>query len=255
MRRLISIVAILAFLLPAVVGQAQAAANCQFVLGFATLAAALPQQVGQCVENESHAANGDALQHTTGGLLVWRKADNWTAFTDGYRTWVNGPNGLEGRLNTQRFPWEANPDRLPVVPDSPYGPRPPAPPYSGPLLKVAPLASAVSGPLTLGVSGSRFAPGETVILQGTDEPSFLIKTGDPMAPFHRITCTKQTLGPLRVSADQAGSFTASFSVVNFPGTRLNIHLTANDPASGKVFSEGNGGSEPLLAAIPAGCIG
>jgi LysM repeat protein len=115
MRRLISIVAILAFLLPAVVGQAQAAANCQFVLGFATLAAALPQQVGQCVENESHAANGDALQHTTGGLLVWRKVDNWTAFTDGYHTWVNGPNGIQERLNTQRFPWEANPDHLPVV--------------------------------------------------------------------------------------------------------------------------------------------
>ncbi len=115
MRRLISIVAILACLLPAIAGQALAAADCQFVLGFATLAAALPQQVGQCVENESHAANGDALQHTTGGLLVWRKADNWTAFTDGYHTWVNGPNGIQERLNTQRFAWEANPDHLPVV--------------------------------------------------------------------------------------------------------------------------------------------
>ena len=35
-----------------------------------------------------------------------RKADNWTAFTDGYRTWINGPNGLEQRLNTERFEWE-----------------------------------------------------------------------------------------------------------------------------------------------------
>jgi hypothetical protein len=28
---------------------------------------------------------------------------------------VNGPNGIAQRLNTQRFSWEANPDRLPVV--------------------------------------------------------------------------------------------------------------------------------------------
>ena len=37
----------------------------------------------------------------------WRKADNRTAFTDGYRTWINGPNGLVDRLNSARFPWEA----------------------------------------------------------------------------------------------------------------------------------------------------
>ena len=89
--------------------------GCQFVLGFAALDADLPLQVGQCVDDESHAANGDALQHTTGGMLVWRKADNWTAFTDGYHTWVNGPRGIAERLNTQRFSWEANPSRLPIV--------------------------------------------------------------------------------------------------------------------------------------------
>jgi probable HAF family extracellular repeat protein len=89
---------------------------CGFVLGFAALHAALPAVVGDCLDDEGHnPANGDALQHTTGGLLVWRKADNWTAFTDGYRTWVNGPNGLQERLNTQRFPWEANPDGLPLA--------------------------------------------------------------------------------------------------------------------------------------------
>jgi hypothetical protein len=27
------------------------------------------------------------------GLLVWRKADNFTAFSVGYRTWVGGPSG------------------------------------------------------------------------------------------------------------------------------------------------------------------
>jgi hypothetical protein len=43
------------------------------------------------------------------GLLLWRKLDNWTAFTDGVRWWVNGPLGLQQRLNDQRFSWEANP--------------------------------------------------------------------------------------------------------------------------------------------------
>ena len=95
---------------------AAAAGPCSFVLGFKAIAGMIPQQVGACTDDEGHnPANGDALQHTTGGLLVWRKADNWTAFTDGYRTWVNGPAGLRERLNTQRFPWEANPEGFPVV--------------------------------------------------------------------------------------------------------------------------------------------
>ena len=87
--------------------------GCRFVLGFATMAGSIPQAVGQCTDEESHnPTNGDALQLTTGGLLVWRKADNWTAFTDGFHTWVNGPNGVQERLNTQRFTFEANPDGL-----------------------------------------------------------------------------------------------------------------------------------------------
>jgi probable HAF family extracellular repeat protein len=90
--------------------------SCQLVLGFKVLHDLVPSTVGNCLDDEGHnPANGDALQHTSGGLLVWRKADNWTAFTDGYHTWVNGPYGLHERLNTQRFSWEANPDGLPVV--------------------------------------------------------------------------------------------------------------------------------------------
>ena len=86
-----------------------AAAECQFVLGFKTLRNLIGHEiVGECLESEHHGDNGDGLQQTTGGLLVWRKADNWTAFTDGYRTWINGPYGLVQRLNTERFEWEAD---------------------------------------------------------------------------------------------------------------------------------------------------
>ena len=40
-----------------------------------------------CVTGEYHNPyNGDGLQQTSNGLLVWRKADNFTAFTDGFWT-------------------------------------------------------------------------------------------------------------------------------------------------------------------------
>ncbi len=87
--------------------------TCSFILGFATLKALIdeaegPDKVGDCLEDQRfNPENGDALQQTTGGLMVWRKLDNWTAFTDGYRTWINGPYGLQSRLNTENFDWEA----------------------------------------------------------------------------------------------------------------------------------------------------
>ena len=86
-------------------------ADCEFILDFATLKAAIdeaegPERVGACLENQRSAANGNAEQNTTGGQLVWLKQDNFTAFTDGYRTWAIGPQGLQVRLNTESFPWE-----------------------------------------------------------------------------------------------------------------------------------------------------
>jgi hypothetical protein len=81
--------------------------GCDFVLGFRVLRDLIPTVVGACLENEHHNPdNGDGLQRTTGGLLVWRKCDNFSAFTDGFRTWINGPSGLVTRLNLERFAWE-----------------------------------------------------------------------------------------------------------------------------------------------------
>ncbi|MDE2929553.1 MAG: hypothetical protein OXQ27_01355 [Chloroflexota bacterium] len=96
----------LALLAPSVVS---ASADCEFRLGFKTLRDLIGHDiVGECLENEHYNALGDSNQRTTGGLMAWRKADNWTAFTDGFRTWINGPNGLVMRLNTERFEWEAD---------------------------------------------------------------------------------------------------------------------------------------------------
>src|SRR5438552_1004853 len=67
---------------------------CTFTLGFKALRDQIPDVVGNCLDNEHfNLANGNSEQRTGGGLLVWRKADNWTAFTDGSMTWINGPEG------------------------------------------------------------------------------------------------------------------------------------------------------------------
>jgi Protein of unknown function (DUF4232) len=136
------LVTLLVVSFPAASAQAQ---NCQFVLGFATLHNLIPQIVGQCLENEHHnAVNGDGLQATTNGLLVWRKSDNFTAFTDGFRTSVNGPFGVQMRLNSQRFFWEQNPDKLPIIPT----------PVAGDRCHTAGLSLAVNG--SEGAAGTIF---------------------------------------------------------------------------------------------------
>ena len=112
------------------------AVDCEFVLGFKALRDIIGHEiVGECLENEHYTANGDSTQKTTGGLLVWRKADNHTAFTDGHHTWVNGPIGLQKRLNAERYPWE--PDYalgggiVTQTDESGTLPLPPAPSYVG----------------------------------------------------------------------------------------------------------------------------
>ncbi len=114
---------------------------CQYILGFKTLHDLDATDVGDCLDNQAFAGNGDAQEHTAKGLMVWRKADNWTAFTNGYQTWINGPDGLVARLNTQRFPWEANPDGLPLV----GGAAPSTPAAAGPAPAPAPDAGVNPG--------------------------------------------------------------------------------------------------------------
>lgn len=82
----------------------------------------IPAEVGACVENQTFAANGNAEQRTTRGWMVRRKADTWTAFSNGSTTWIQGPYGLGRRLNTERFGFEQRPpgDRvLAVIRDVP----------------------------------------------------------------------------------------------------------------------------------------
>lgn len=109
-----------------------------FQLGFKTLAGQIPDVVGTPLEDEHHEANGDSLQQTTTGLMVWRKADNWTAFTNGSRTWINGPYGIQERSNDDRFPWEARQGSPPAPPKAQLS--------SQAALTTVPVASASASP-------------------------------------------------------------------------------------------------------------
>lgn len=93
----------------------------KFQLGFKLLAGGMLEQgfdPGEPLEDEHfEPSTGNSLQKTTKGLMVWRKADNWTAFTDGERTWINGPFGVMSRTNNERFNWEK--DQTAVLAETP----------------------------------------------------------------------------------------------------------------------------------------
>ncbi len=84
----------------------QASQSCQYIRDFKRLHDMAPDKIGGCVSQRIFAPNGDVLQYTANGLMVRRKADNWTAFTDGGLTLIDGPQGLVSRANDYRFAWE-----------------------------------------------------------------------------------------------------------------------------------------------------
>ncbi len=149
MRRLVIAALTLAAATLLMAGTAFAQAAPEFKMGFKALADQIPDVVGQPQENEHWGANGDSLQQTSKGLMVWRKADNWTAFTDGSRTWINGPEGVKDRANEERFPWEK--EAVPLQEAAPVATPTPAPASSGP--------AAPSLPATLKVSIDKPAEG------------------------------------------------------------------------------------------------
>jgi hypothetical protein len=86
----------------------RAEAGCTLTPGFRAIRDQIPDIVGACLDDEHvNPENGNAEQRTTGGLLVWIKVTNRTAFTDGAVTWLNGPFGLQARPNAgPLFGWE-----------------------------------------------------------------------------------------------------------------------------------------------------
>ena len=145
MRRLTLMVLLLAFFIFPLTAFAD---TVQFRLGFKALADQIPDIVGQPLETEHYGPNGDSIQRTTTGLMAWRKADNWTAFTNGATTWINGPNGVQSRPNDQRFPWEADSGQAqaPAAGQNPPDQTPPQPVAQQSGRLVTPVASTSSVP-------------------------------------------------------------------------------------------------------------
>jgi hypothetical protein len=113
---------------------------CIFKLGFQTLHELIPGIVGACTENEHQdRGTGNTIQATTNGLLVYRKTDNWTAFTDGGTTWINGPNGVESRPNGRRFCWEPDASQAECTALEEPEPQPDPAPPAGPSLNLSTL--------------------------------------------------------------------------------------------------------------------
>lgn len=82
-------------------------AGCALLPAFASLIDAIGADVvGTCLDQPQVLDNGDSQQATSTGMFALRRDQNWVAFTDGYRTWLRGPQGVQQRLNTERFSWE-----------------------------------------------------------------------------------------------------------------------------------------------------
>ena len=95
------------------------AAQCEIWPRFLVLAEALPDLIGNCMAPESlNGETGDIEQPVDGGVLVLRSADNTPVFTDGWQTWVAGPNGIETRLNSERLAWEPGEASLAAAADT-----------------------------------------------------------------------------------------------------------------------------------------
>lgn len=104
--RLAALLGLAALLLAA---QPLAAQDCSFQLGFKALRDLIPDVVGECLENEHHdPVTGLTQQATSNGRLTWRKADNWTGFSDHWRTWVRVSAGVQQWPNDEYFPWAAS---------------------------------------------------------------------------------------------------------------------------------------------------
>jgi hypothetical protein len=112
MRRIVAALIFAAVLIqPLWTPSVQGDTACSFVGDFASLRDLVGAlKVGDCAEDEHiSAGTGDTEQRTSGGLLVRRASDGVSAFTDGGTTWLNGPNGLQSRANSDRFSWEGDP--------------------------------------------------------------------------------------------------------------------------------------------------
>jgi hypothetical protein len=206
--------------------------RCGFQLGFATLRGLVGgATVGQCLENEHfNPANGNAEQRTAGGLLVWRKADNWTAFTDGYWTWINGPEGLAQRLSTQRFAWESDAATGAAAPVFTLAPPPTVIPTA------APVGATRERPISRGSAAGVAADGWRLgVLGVTPNATAGVQAANR---FNRPPVAGRQMFVVRLSATRTGGMPERFSQgrLHLVGA-ANVAYETYDPGCGVIPNE------------------
>ncbi len=181
----------------------------EFRLGFAGLAARIPDVVGQPLENEHHnPLNGDSLQQTTTGLMVWRKADNWTAFTDGFRTWIDGPLGIQERRNEERLDWESRATPVPA-------------PMPSPTAAAAPSPTPAPSPTQAPKPNLRILQSNVLQGQGLEANSVWVMgevRNDGVGPAYNVTVTARLLtesGSVAGTASQVFAFLGAGDTVGY----------------------------------------
>lgn len=215
MRRFLPYLLAVAVAASAFGGTALAQEKPQFTLGFAALASQIPDVVGTPLEAEHYSSGGDSLQQTTAGLMVWRKADNWTAFTDGARTWVNGPSGLQERGNDERFDWEA-----PAIPISATSSQS-VPPTDTVAPTPTPTATPVPSPTPAPKPSLSSSAPNVIQGQGLEAGNVWVLgevRNDGGTPAHNVTVTARLLtesGSVAATANQAFAFLGPGDTVGY----------------------------------------
>jgi hypothetical protein len=134
-----------------------AAAECTFEFGFRELHDLIPDVTGDCQHDASYAStDGDGIQPTANGVMIWRKAHNLILFTNGWRTWLLGPCGLQSRANGERLPWE----RGEACPDG-------SPPFLG-FRQLGPHPCSVEGGTSHGFEGPDAVTDPATVFSGYD---------------------------------------------------------------------------------------
>jgi hypothetical protein len=214
------------------------AQSCEFDMGFAALRSAMgTQSVGECVENAWYDEQGNAHQHTTVGVFVWRASDNWTGFTDGFRTWISGPTGLAVRSNAERFAWESDAGTMgTAVATTSVVPVPVIPPR--PLIDVSFdwFSASVNGVSPHGHHAAYVKPGDEVTVRlntfSTHDALFIVDIEIYDHQYGRDderVRLWQTAEPYHFTGNTAVTLERRIAMPSLPKGRYRVHLGVFTP--------------------------
>jgi hypothetical protein len=193
-------------------------------------------------------------------MLAYNPSSQRTSFTDGYRTWLIGPNGLEQRLNNERLSWE-NTSSASTGASTPSAGATALSPPSGSATGT-PTTSAASQPVMRTAEPSidpRLLPSWNKLLTSTST----YNDGSSVADSLKSVAIRTSI-PIRLAAlppDLRGGF--GWDQVGAPQIILNVSLLNEDTRAvatvlahelthaGQMLIEGKKDSECIQAEVEA----